>query len=202
MLMKISRWFFSLILLGLSSSVALADGADPKWSMGGDGGSKIILTANDSTFAGTFTQPLIKQTFTSFDFRNATGFTAGAVNLDVTDNTTLLFSIDPTIVNPYFSMFSPTGPTTLSPPDHLTLSWFGTDALHPGIVSANCTTHDFSSCIPPIPAFSDFFFEVDVRDMNPGDSFSFTGILFPIPEPSTILLVLAGGVLFPFFKRS
>jgi hypothetical protein len=196
--MNFSRWFLSLILLGLSSSIAMADSVDPVAKLGGGGGSVVLTSLNDPNFTGTFTQTgLVTVVF--FDFINNTGFTIGAVNLDVTDNQPLTFSID-NAGDPYFNNFSPTIPTLLSPPNHLTLSWFGTDATHLGIPPAtlvSCSDGCFS-----IPPLSDFQFTFTVADVPTGGSFAFTGTLVPIPEPPALLLVLTGAVLLLFFKRS
>lgn len=201
--MKILRCCAIVILLGLSSTAALADSVppDPTAKLGGGGGSAIVLTPSDTTFSGTFTQPTGGGvTLAFFDFRNATGFTAGAVNLDVTDTVPLSFSTDNT-GDPYFNTSSPTTPTPLLPGGDLTLSWFGTDATHTGIPSATCSSHSFSSCTS-VPSGSDFEFIFTVGDVLPGGSFSFQGTLVPMPEPPAVLLVLVGAVLFPFFKRS
>lgn len=200
--MKSLRCYLILILLGLSSSAALADGIrDPGFLLGGGHTTIVLHTLNDANFAGTFTQSSPGVAVVNFDFINDTGFTIGAINLDVTDRQTLSFHIDNTPPNPYFRFFSPTGATTLSPTDPpLRLSWFGTDATHPGIPSAtsfSCDTECFST-----PPLADFGFTVTVTDMAPGDRFDFTGSLVAIPEPPAILLVLAGGMLLILFKRS
>lgn len=196
--MNSSRWFLSLILLGFSSSLAMADSVDPVAKLGGGGGSIVLTQLNDPNFTGSFTQTG-GVTTVLFDFINDTGFTVGAVNLDVTDNTLLTFSIDNT-GDPYFNSFSPTSPTTLSPPDHLTLSWFGMDATHLGIppaTSVSCIEGCFSS-----PPLSDFLFTFTVADVPLNGSFAFTGTLSAVPEPPALLLVLTGGVLLLFLKRS
>jgi hypothetical protein len=197
--MNFSRWFVSLILLGLSSSIAMADSVDPVAKLGGGCCSIVLTSLDDPNFKGTFTQTG-GVTTVFFDFINNTGFTIGAVNLDVTDNQTLTFSIDNT-GDPYFTSFSPTTATPLSPPDHLTLSWFGTDATHTGIppaTSVSCIDGCFS-----IPPLSDFQFTFLVGDVPTGGRFDFTGTLVAaVPEPPAFLLVLTGGVLLLFFKRS
>lgn len=196
--MKISRWLFSLVLLGLSSSLAMADSVDPVAKLGGGNLSIVLTSLNDPLFTGSFTQQG-GQTIVSFDFINNTTFTIGQVNLDVTDNTPLTFSIDNT-GDPYFTSFSPTSPTLLSPGDHLTLSWFGLDGTHLGIppaTSVSCIDGCFSS-----PPLSDFLFTFTVGDVPTGGSFAFTGTLFAVPEPPALLLVLTGGVLLLFLKRS
>lgn len=204
-LVKISACFLLMVLLGLSGSAALADGAvpnDPGFKVGGGGLSPVILTANDPIYAGTFTKTSTTQNTVFFEFINGTGFTAGATNLDVTDNATLTFLADNT-GDPYWANASPLFPgVTLSPGGHLTISFFGTDSTHPGLISAiGCTTNDPGSCTS-IPSASDFFFEVSVADMAVGNRFDFTGTLVPLPEPPTILLFLAGGLLLFLLKRS
>jgi len=197
--MKISRWFFSLILLGLSSSIAMADSVDPVAKLGGGCCSIELHSLNDPNFTGSFTQSG-GVTTVFFDFVNVTGFTVGAVSLDVTDNTPLTFSIDNTD-DPYFNSFSPTSPTLLSPGDHLTLSWFGLDDTHLGIPPRTSISCDGDVCFSE-PPLSHFQFTFLVADVPLNGSFAFTGTLFAVPEPPALLLVLTGGVLLLFFKRS
>jgi hypothetical protein len=198
---KSLRCLLILSILGLSSSVALANNIDPQAKLGGGGTLLVLLTGNDPHFTGTFTQTggIL---FADFEFINGTGFTAGAMNLLTTDTVPLFFSTDNT-GDPFFNTSSPTTPTLLSPGGSLTLSFFGTDATHPGIVSSTCTTPNVSSCTTFLLG-SDFVIEFSVGDVPLNGSFTFQGTLVPIstPEPPAILLVLAGGVLFPFFKRS
>ena len=51
------------------------------------------------------------------------------------------------------------------------------------------------------PKLSDFGITVGVIDMAPGQSFSVAGTLVA-PEPSSVVLLLAGGLLFLLYKRS
>jgi hypothetical protein len=202
-LVKSLRCCLILIILGLSSTVALANGIDPVGKVLGGDPTLVLLTANDPNFQGTVTKGT--SNFVSFGFINGTGFTAGAINEDVI-NTSILdilsFSTDNTS-DPYFDQSTPplSAPVSVSPGEHVTLSFFGT-TTHPGLASANCTSSDPTSCTPPAPFNTMFFVAFDITDMTVGDSFHFQGSFVPIPEPATILLVLAGGVLFPFFKRS
>jgi hypothetical protein len=197
--MIFSRWFLSLILLGLSSSIAMADSVDPVAKLGGGCCSTELHSLNDPLFVGSFTQTG-GVTTVFFDFVNVTGFTIGAVNLDVTDNTPLTFSIDNT-GDPYFNSFSPTSPTTLAPGDHLTLSWFGLDGTHLGIPPRTSVSCDGEVCTT-VPLLAHFQFTFAVADVPLGGSFDFTGTLFAVPEPPALLLVLTGGVLLLFLKRS
>jgi len=197
--MNFSRCFLSLILLGFSSSLAMADSVDPVAKLGGGGGSIVLTSLNDPNFTGSFTQTGGVITV-FFDFVNETGFTVGEVDLDVTDNQLLIFSIDNT-GDPYFTSFSPTIPTPLSPGDHLTLSWFGLDDTHLGIPPRTSVSCDGDVCFS-VPPLSDFRFTFTVADVPTGGSFDFTGTLFAVPEPPALLLVLTGGVLLFFLKRS
>jgi len=79
--------------------------------LGGGCCSVVLTSLTDPNFKGTFTQTG-GVTTVFFDFINNTGFTIGAVNLDVTDNQTLTFAID-NMGDPYFTSFSPTTATPL-----------------------------------------------------------------------------------------
>ena len=83
--MKISRWFLALILFGLSSSIALADGVDPKMGLQGGSGSTGLFSPNDPNFTFTvFGSDFTVGSSEFFDFINATGQTAVGVNLVAT----------------------------------------------------------------------------------------------------------------------
>jgi hypothetical protein len=192
MLMNISRWFLALILLGLASSHAKADNIDPKFQLQGGCCSIPLTTLNDPHFMFTFTQTG-GITVATAEFVNETPFTIGRVNLDITDTVPLLFSADNS-VDPYFTSASPTTPTLLSPGGHLLMSFFGTNGDFPGIPNMPCDCETGLS--------NHFIFSMTVADVPLHGSYSFKGTLFAIPEPSTILLLLTGGVLVLFFKRS
>ncbi len=184
--------------LGISCSVALADGVDPVFKLGG-GGASTPLTSD--TFSFTVNQADAVAGFVSFDFINFTGATIVQLNLDAPAG--FLFSCDNT-GDPYFTTCSPTmataGPTTLS--------FFGLDEIHTGIPTANqvfCGGGEFvegpPNCTADVPA-SDFTITVGVADMPMGSSFDVTGHLIPAAEPATLLMVLAGGLGFLALKRS
>src|SRR5882762_6284258 len=52
--MNFSKWFLSLVLLGLSSSLAMADSVDPKFVPIGGGGSIILNSPNDPAFTFSY----------------------------------------------------------------------------------------------------------------------------------------------------
>ncbi len=196
--MKITRLLVMVAFLGISCSVALADGVDPVFKLGG-GGASTPLTSD--TFSFTVNQADAVAGFVSFDFINFTGATIVQLNLDAPAG--FLFSCDNT-GDPYFTTCSPTtataGPTTLS--------FFGLDAIHTGIPTANhvfCGEEEFEegppNCTADVPA-SDFTITVGVADMPTGSSFDVTGHLIPAAEPATLLMVLAGGLGFLALKRS
>jgi hypothetical protein len=214
-----------LILLGLSSSAALANSIpDPGFSLGGGGHSIILISPNDPAFkinyvAGTtptvdcgtsFGTPghrCIDPFFT--DFTNNTHQTFTAISFDITkiNPSSLAFSCDNT-VDPYFDNCS----STIDPiTGHPVITFSGT-TTHPGILPAD-------SCVPRIdlpPLCSgptttsgdtrillyDFLVLVDVNDaLAVGDTFLATGSA-TVPEPPSVLLALAGGMLLFLFKRA
>ena len=84
-----------------------------------------------------------------------------------------------------------------------------------GICAKGCTVHldddeeeedeefedEGSTTCTATPKLSDFGITVGVTDMAPGQSFSVAGTLIA-PEPSSVVLLLAGGLLFLLYKRS
>ncbi len=203
--MKITRLLVLVALFGITCSVALADGTDPVMKLGGGGGSTPLTTF---TFSFNFTKTNALQTFVTFDFINNTGATIGEVDLLAT-GTGLGFSCDNT-GDVYFNTCSPTTTT----PSPVTISYFGLDATHMGIPFATQVTcnvdgfeeevfrdEDNQSCTS-VPLLSDFMFTVNVTDMSVGQSFSAAGTLVPTPEAGTLVLTLAGGLLFLLYRRT
>ena len=209
--MKITRLLVIVAFLGISCSVALADGVDPVFKLGG-GGASTPLTSD--TFSFTVNQADAVAGFVSFDFINFTGATIVQLNLDApgTTNPTnsfpngfpLSYACDNTVPNPYFNNCSPqiltAGPTIVS--------FFGLDEGHQGIPTATqvfCGEQEFEegppNCTADVPA-SDFTITVGVADMPAGSSFDVTGHLIPAAEPATLLMVLAGCLGFLALKRS
>lgn len=203
--MKISRWLVLFAVLGISCTVALADGTDPVMKLGG-GGASTPLTG--FTFSFNFTKTSSAQTTATFDFINNTGATIGEVDLLAT-GTGLGFSCDNTD-DVYFNTCTPTE-TTASP---VNIRYFGLDDTHFGIPFATTVTcdedgeeverfvdEDNQSCTA-VPLLSDFKFTVNVTDMSVGQSFTADGTLVPTPETGTMVLTLAGGLLFLLYKRA
>jgi hypothetical protein len=199
-----------LVLFGLIPSAARADGADPKVKLQGGGGSTGLFSPTDPNFSFTVYGGTSPQ---SFDFINATGQVAGEVDLLITPNpdiSGLIFTVDSP--NEYFTDASV---STLFTGQTL-ISFFGLntcDGCYDGLPFAT----DLSSvkdCGDGVPwdcstttAGADFQVVVedtggDLLGLPSGEEvFSVTGSLVPTPEPSTILLVLVGGVLVFLSKR-
>jgi hypothetical protein len=208
--MNFSRWFLSLILLGLSSSVAMADSVDPQGKLQGGGGSTELTTPDDPNFQFTVFGGTSPQ---EFDFINSIGQVAVGVNLVVTllpGTATLTFTCDP--FSEYFTNCSPQSPTTLAPGGTLLISFFTPNTGEGGLggipndPNPTCSEGVFS-CSSSVPG-ADFgvVFQnrpgtTDLQDLPSTQGFSVKGSLV-VPEPSAILLVLTGGVLLFFFKRS
>jgi hypothetical protein len=202
-----TRLLVLVAILGISCTVALADGTDPVMKLGGGGGSE-VLTGN--TFSFSFTQPSPpKLPLTSFfiDFINDTGKNMIALDLLVTGSTGLVFSCDNTI-DPYFTGCT----TTLENNGKYLLVFSGLDATHLGIPFATKVVCDDgedgfededggATTCKATPILSDFGITVGVTDMAPGQSFSAAGTLIA-PEPSSLVLLLAGGLLFLLYKRT
>lgn len=205
--MKISRCLLVAVVLGLMSSAAMADTIDPQVKLKGGGGSTGLFSLNDPNFAfavhgGTSPQP--------FDFINATGQLVGEVDLLITlfSNTPpLTFTVDP--ANPYFTDASV---TTLDTGQTL-IRFFGLNTSEFGFgglpfatdISCvegafDCTTTtqgaDFQVVLADNPGTK------DLSGLPTNEGFNVTGTLVATPEPSTMLLVLAGAVLLVFLKRS
>jgi hypothetical protein len=198
---KISRLLLLVAFVGTSCSVALADGigTDPVMKLGPGGHSTPV---NTFTFSFSFHKTSTSQTSVIFDFINNTGVTIGEVDLLAT-GTGLGFSCDNTVSNPYFNNCSP----TTTNPSPVALKWFGLDSTHHGIPFATTLTcegdgEEGSPDCTSKPKLSDFKFTVNVRDMAVGQSFSAAGTLLPTPEPRTLVLVLAGGLLFLLYRRA
>jgi hypothetical protein len=206
---KILRCCLILILLGLSSSAALPDPIDPQGGVSGGTGSTKLTSANDPNFQFTVfggTSPQF------FDFINSTGRVAIGVNLLITlipGTRDLTFTCDP--FNIYFTNCSPQTPgTTLSQGATLLMSFFGlnADTGHNGIPNdpnPTCTEPPFGCSSTTTADFAVFFKDAtgttDLSGLPTTEGFLVKGS-FNLPEPSTILLVLTGGVLVFFFKRS
>lgn len=200
--MKITRFLVLVALFGFTCSVALADGTDPVMKLGG-GGSSEVLTSN--TFNFSFTQTNPPQTSFFIDFINNTGQRVTALDLLITGSAGLIFSCD-NAIDPYFTGCN----TTLENNGKYLIEFAGLDATHLGIpfaTSVNCDDDDeeledggTTTCIAK-PPLSDFGITVGVADMTFGQNFSVVGTLIA-PEPSSLVLVLAGALLFLFYKRT
>ena len=185
----------------------MADGTDPVFKLSGGGGS-IVLTSDTFSFT---VDPANEVTCgadvcVNLDFINFTGATITELDLNAPGG--FNFSCDPT-GDPYFNNCTP----QTSTPGPTTISFFGVDATHPGILSAGSVT-----CLPdepdPVPdsddvctadngSASDFNILIDLG--APGaitTSFGVQGVLTPAAEPGTLVLVFAAGLGFLALKRS
>lgn len=225
--MKLVRWAAVVAFLALSANLALADGVgDPRFQTQGGGGSAIIDSlTGDPNFQVNYTAgitPLgscassgVTTTNTCFvtNFINHTGQTWTGISFLITSvggqigqNT---FSADNTN-DPYFT----TASLSFDNLGRAILSFFGTDATHPGIQSADINEFSCSdgsgTCTGPPPFFPpgyegpginsfDFGILVDVETfINKGDSFTAQGSA-AVPEPKSIFLLIAGAALVGYF---
>lgn len=202
--MKISRLLVLVAFMGIFSSVALADGTDPVMKLGGGGGSEVLTT---DSFSFSFTQTNPPQSSFFIDFINNTGQNVIALDLLITGSTGLVFSCDNSI-DPYFTGCN----TTLQDNGQYLMVFSGLDETHLGIpfatsVVCNDGEDGFvdegggASTCTATPLLSDFGITVGVTDMAPGQSFSVAGTMVA-PEPSSLIMVLAGGLLFLLVRRT
>jgi hypothetical protein len=188
----------------------MADGTDPVFKLSG-GGSSDVLTSDTFTFTVDPAQEFTcgADVCVSLDFINFTGATVTQLNLFA--NAPFTFSCDPT-GDPYFNNCTPqsatTGPTLLS--------FFGTDATHPGILSAGSVTcgndddsdgpdndSDDTNCTASNGSASDFDVIIDLGTKGAiTTAFTVDGTLVPAAEPGTLVLVFAAGLGFLALKRS
>jgi hypothetical protein len=208
---NISRWFLTLILLGLSSSAVLADGIDPGVKLQGGSDATGLFSPTDANFNFT----VFGNSFTTvgqseeFDFINFTNEVAIGVNLVATllpGTPTLTYTCGPT--SEYFTECSVTplgsGQTLIRYFDPNTGEGglggipFATDFTDsscdgPQSCSTSTTGADFGVVVTDING--------DLVNLGQGQGFQVQGTLL-VPEPSSIFLVLGGGVLLFLFKRS
>jgi hypothetical protein len=205
-----TRLLVLVALIALTCSVAIADGTDPVFKLAGGGHSKVL-----KTFTFSFTVDPAQElscndgdVCVSLDFINFTHTTIGQLNLNAPAGFT--FSCDPNLtVDPYFNNCSPQtatqGPTTIS--------FFGLDATHPGILSAGSVNCDGDNqgdnndqgdeCTANNGSASDFNIQIDLGVKGAITSpFSVQGVLIPAAEPGTLVLVFAAGLGFLALKRS
>ena len=220
--MKIVRWVTVVAFLVVTANIALADGAgDPKFQTIGGGHSIILNSVTDPNFvinynsSGQYPQGVTPPTLGDctlggnpssdtcllVDFINNTGQTWKGISFLLSGvSGPLVFTADNT-ADPYFTTES------VSTVDGQTLiSFFGFDETHHGILPADpgsCNSE--SGCTGPYlnggdgpPAF-DFGILVDVTDaLAAGDAFTATGTA-SVPEPKSIVLMLAGAALLGLF---
>jgi hypothetical protein len=208
---KIARWCLTLILLGLSCSVGYADGVDPGVKLQGGGDATGLFSPNDANFAFT----VLGSDFTTigqseeFDFINFTNQLAIGVNLVATllpGTPTLTYVCDPS--SEYFTMCQVTplspGVTLISFSDPNTgEGGFGGIPFATDFGEGSCDGVHSCSTSTPGADFGVVVTDIngDLVNLGQGQGFKVQGTLL-VPEPSTIFLVLAGGVLLFLFKRS
>jgi hypothetical protein len=188
----------------------MADGTDPVFKLSGGGGST-PLTSDSFSFtvdpANEFTCG--SDVCVSLDFINDTGATVKELDLNAPAGFT--FSCNPT-GDPYFNNCSPQSPTA----GPTTLSFFGLDESHPGILSAGSVScgagddangpdgdSDDTNCTANNGSASDFLITIDLGAAGAiTNSFNVQGTLVPAAEPGTLVLVFAAGLGFLALKRS
>jgi hypothetical protein len=205
---KLTRLLVLVALIALTCSVAMADGTDPVFKLGGGGGSE-VLTSDTFSFTVDPAQEFTcgADVCVSLDFINFTGATVTKLNLNAPAGFT--FSCDPS-GDPYFDTCSPQTAT----PGPTTISFFGV-VNHPGILSAGSVTcgdeddadgpdndADDTDCTANNGSASDFDITIDLGAKGAiTSSFTVNGVLIAA-EPGTLVLVFAAGLGFLALKRS
>lgn len=207
--MKISRFLVLALLLGLVASVARADAIDPRVKLQGGGGSTGLFSLNDPNFSFTVNGGTSPQTF---DFINATGQLVGEVDLLITllaGTPALDFTVDP--ANPYFTNATV---TTLDSGQTL-IRFFGLNTGELGFGGLPFATDlpspdscdGIHSCFTSTPGadfqvvFADNPGTLDLTNLPSNEGFTVQGTLVAAPEPSSILLLVAGALLLLLLKR-
>lgn len=194
--MKFSRLVILLVLVGLTASAAMADGIDP---------TVVIRQVDPPPIA--ITDPFGSFSFlasTGTGIQNETGLTLVSISLTFftisPNNDVLDFNAGPQIdgIFPFTSSSKTVNPFNGS----TTLTFFGLDETHLGILSAACNEetntdndHDADDCSGPI-------YSIEVDGIPPGDLVVGVATV-SAPEPATLMLLSAGLVgLAAFRKRS
>jgi len=207
--MKLARLLVLLVLAGAMCAAAMGDPIDPRGSLIGGGNSTGLFSLNDPNFAFTVFGGFSPQ---QFDFINASGQLVGEVDLLVTllaGTPALTFTVDPE--NPYF-----TSATVTSLGNGQTLyRFFGLDETHGGLPfatdlpnSENCD--GIQNCYTETPGadfgvvFANNTGTLDLTNLPSNQGFGVVGTLVATPEPSSIVLLLAGSLVFlvAFLKRA
>jgi hypothetical protein len=167
MFMKILRCCAIVILLGLSSSVALANGTDPVLGVKGGTGStlwpgSITFAINNETATCDVTCNFISPSF-FIDTGTITNFDFLFTTVQTTGFSVLADSVFPTLI---------------------IRQEFVDAVLTGGTISPACDCSNTTNQI-----FGDFYFEMD--GVVNGTSVTVTSNV-PLPEPGTMILVLSG----------
>jgi len=195
----------------------MGDPIDPRGSLIGGTNSTGLFSLNDPNFAFTVFGGFSPQ---EFDFINASGQLVGEVDLLVTlvaGTPPLTFTVDPQ--NPYF-----TSATVTSLGNGQTLyRFFGLDETHGGLPFAtdlpgpgSCGEGEFeegnpiNDCSTETPGadfgvvFANNTGTSDLSNLPRNQGFGVVGTLVATPEPSSIVLLLAGSLVFlvAFLKRA
>jgi hypothetical protein len=219
---KSLRCCLILTLLGLSSSAALADGIpDPNFGLAGGHTTTVLTSPTDPAFIidyakGTTTTAACGPPYSghiacfSADFINDTGQTFTSISFDITAHTVGLHFFCNNAGDPYFdNCNATTDPITGDP----VISFFGT-TTHPGILPAtSCGPPAFEGGPPTAPCAGptttigdstvnlyDFAVINDVSDAQTAGDFYHAQGSATVPEPPSVLLVLAGGMLLLFIR--
>ena len=220
--MRTARWIMVAALVSLAASAARADSIDPRFVPIGGSGSIILNSPTDPAFQISFTKNGTVGTVDcgSFggpagdlcidpsmtEFVNLTHQTWTSITLEITQQSAgLVFAALDNAVDPYFANAA----SGILQNGDAFVTFFGIDANHPGILSADSCPDGPHTCTgPSIPQgefgsllLYDFAILSDVSDMADGQSFTAQGTATTAPEPAAGLLALAGGLLLFALKR-
>jgi hypothetical protein len=172
-LVNISRWFLVVIFLGLSSSVALADGVDP--ALGVKGGTDSTLWPGSVTFTISSADAICDVTC---------DFTSGSFFINKGTITNFLATFN-TEQGPFSTLEGSAFTVSTITPGFVALLSGGT--IFPGSSESECT----DCSVPANQIFGNFFFQLQGVTLGSNGE---TNVTFTsnVPEPGTIILFLSG----------
>ena len=191
--MKLSRLVVVLVLIGFAASAAMADGIDPTVVIRQVDPPPTAITDPFGSFSFIASNPQ-----TAIGIQNDTGLTLVSISLTfftaIPINDALDFNPGPQIdgVFPFSSSSK-----TVNPNGSTTLTFFGLDESHLGVLSAACTNtdNDFDAddCSGPI-------YSIEIDGIPAGDLVVGVGTV-SAPEPATLALLSAGLVGLAAFRK-
>jgi len=179
-----------LVLVGITASAAMADGVDPTVVIRQTDPVPILITSPTQSF-GIFAQGTAGNNgVVDIGIQNVSGFTLTSIAVTLIGlNDTLDFTAGSQDIEGSFPFLSST--RTVNGNGSITLTFFGLDEFHTGILSGACneetnTDNDFDAddCTGPI-------YEIEIAGIPLGDIVSGAATV-SAPEPGTLMLLSTG----------